>query len=153
LQVCGGKRAGFEQAKELECGIVIGRAEEELAGGVAAGIGERVDARFADFAGEWDHAAEDFAERGAVVLRDPAAEVDEFGCEDRLLVDEAEDFFERAAWGRVVKFEDEAGEFARAEGDEYATAGLDTVLEGFEEAVGEGLVEGDGQADVAVEHR
>ena len=46
---------------------------------VAARVGDAVDEVAADLGGERQHAAEDFAERGDVVLRDPGGELHELG--------------------------------------------------------------------------
>ena len=70
---------------------------------VAALLGDAVDPVAADFGGERKHAAEDFAERGAVVLRDPAGELEELGGEECGVVEEALDFFyfDAITWMRV----------------------------------------------------
>ena len=83
----------------------------------------------ADLGGEGKHAAEDFAERGAVVLRDPAGEVEELGGEECGVVEEALDFF-YFDWFRisggcgwvVVQGDDDAEEALAGEGDEDACA-------------------------------
>ena len=85
----------------------------------------------ADLGGEGKHAAEDFAERGAVVLRDPAGEVEELWGEECGVVEEALDFF-YFDWFRisggcgwvVVQGDDDAEEPLAGEGDEDACAGF-----------------------------
>jgi hypothetical protein len=130
-EVSGGKWALLEHAEDLSDGVVGGGIEEELAGGVAAGISEGPDFAAADFGGEGEHAAEDVAEWGAIVAADPAAEGEELGGEDGFGIEEAEGVARGNLGAIVVAAEDDAGEFARAEGDEDAAARADTVTEGF----------------------
>ena len=150
LEVYGGELSGGEHLHHLIESVVGGGFDGELFGGVAAGGGEGVDFTGFDVGGEGEHGAEDFAERGAVIAGDPFAEGDEFVAEDGLGVDEAEGVFYGDGGRVVMGAEDDSGEFAGAEGDDEAGAGFDAVLEGEGERVGEGLVEGDGQADVAI---
>ena len=113
---------------------------------VAALLGDAVDPVAADFGGEGKHAAQDFAERGAVVLRDPAGEVEEFGGEECGVVEEALDFL--FDWFRisggcgwvVVQRDDDAEEALAGEGDEDACADFGSEVA---ERVGEGAVERD----------
>jgi hypothetical protein len=96
----------------------------------------------ADLGGEWEHAAEDLAERGAVVLRDPAGEREEFGGEECGVVEEALDFFQfNVGCGRVVvQGDDDAEEALAGEGDEDACADFGSEVA---EGVGEWAVEWD----------
>ena len=128
-------------------------SSSKLAGGVAAGIGEGPHLALADLGGQRQHAAEHFAQGRAVVGGDPAAEREQFGVEHGLGIDQAEGVAGGYFGAVVVAAQDDAGEFAGAEGDEDAAAGLDAVAEGIGQRVGERLVQGDGQADVAVEIR
>ena len=64
------------------------RIEQQLAGGVAAGIGERIDFAAADFRSQRQHAAQHFAKGCAVVARDPLAQGEQFGIEDRFGIDQ-----------------------------------------------------------------
>ncbi len=149
LDVSRGKRACGEGLQELVHGVAFLRRDGELARGVAAGAGERIDFAGADFGSQRQHGAQDFAERSAVVAGDPVAEAEEFVVEDRFGIDQAEGVFEIRVGRIVMNTEDDAGEFARAEGDEDACAGLDAMLESERERVGESLIERDWQADVA----
>jgi hypothetical protein len=109
----------------------------------------------ADLGGEREHATQDFAERGAVVLRDPAGEVKEFGGEERGVIEEALDFF-YFDWFRiscgcgwvVVQRYDDAEEPLAGEGNENACADFGSEVA---ERIGEGAVEWDRQRDVGVE--
>lgn len=140
----------FEGAEDFDGGVAAGLAHEQLAGDVAAAIGEAPDAGVADLAGERSHGAEDFAEGGAVVIGNPAAEGQELLLEHGFGVEEAENLLGGDVGGRVVGVDDDAGEFARSEGDDDSAAGLDAVAQRFGQTVGEGAVQRDGQAHVNV---
>ena len=150
-EVRGGEGALLEQAQDLDGGVVRGGVEHELAGGVAAGVGERVELAAADFGGQREHAAQHLAERGAVVGGDPAGERDQLVVEHGLGIDQAEGVADGHVGRLVVAGERHAGELARAEGHDEAAAGLDAVAQGLGQRVGEGAVERHRQADVAVE--
>ncbi len=137
-----------------EAGAARGAAEGAVVEDVAALLGDAVDPVAADLGGEREHAAEDFAERSAVVLRDPAGELEEFGREERGVVEEALDFF-YFDWFRisggcgwvVMQRDDDAEEPLAGEGDEDACADFGGKVA---ERVGEGAVERDRQRDVGV---
>ena len=150
-EVGGRERALFEHAEDLGDGVVGRGIEEELARGVAAGIGEGPDFAAANFGGEGQHAAQDVAERRAVVAGDPAAEGEQFGAEDGFGIEQAQGVAGGDAGPVVVAAEDDAGEFAGAEGHEDAAAGADAMAQGVGQRIGERLIERDRQTDVAEE--
>src|SRR5581483_398194 len=122
----------------------LGRAFVEDA---AALLGDAVDPVAPDLGGEGEHAAQDFAERRAVVLRDPAGELEELGREECGVVEEALDFFYfdwfrigGGSWWVVVQPDDDAEEALAAEGDQDACADFWGEVA---ERVGEGAVEWD----------
>jgi hypothetical protein len=83
-----GARAFFEQREEAERGVAF-RTNHELTGDLAAGFGERVLNGPACFSSQRQHAFEHLAQRGAVIVGDPASKVDQFAVEDGLFVGEA----------------------------------------------------------------
>jgi hypothetical protein len=109
----------------------------------------------ADLGGEGKHAAEDFAERGAVVLCDPAGEFEELGGEERGVIEEAVYFF-YFDWFRisggcrwvVMQGDDDAEEALAGERDEDACADFGSEVA---EGIGEGAVERDRESDVGEE--
>ena len=128
-EVSGGEGALLEEAEDLGGGVLGGVIEEELAGEVASGVGEFVGLGGADFAGEGSHAAQDFAERGAIVVGDEAGDFEETIVEDGFFIDEAEGLLGGVSFGRlVVDREDVADELASGEGNEDAAAALGAVL-------------------------
>ena len=90
---------------------------------------------------------------GAIVGGDPLGEFGQGRREGGFFVEEFEGGAGVDFGDVVVGAEDDAGEFAVAEGDNDAAAGLGAVLEGIGERVGEGAVEGDGETDVDEEKR
>lgn len=90
---------------------------------------------------------------GAVVVRDPLAERQHAGGQDRFGVEQAHRFA-RSGLGRlIVAAQDEAGEFAGAERHEHATARLHAMPQGVGQGIGERPVKRNGQADITVFHR
>ena len=82
----------IQHAQDLDHGIFGRRVEQKLACGVAARVGERIDFAAADFGSERQHAAQHFAERRAIVARDPAAQRQQFGVQHRLGIDQPQRF-------------------------------------------------------------
>ena len=99
---------------------------------------------------ERKHTAQHFAERRAVVSRDPFAEGEQFGVQHGLGVDQAQRFAGFDSGRFVMASDDNAGKAAAAKRHEYAAARPDAMAQHFGKRVGEGLVERDRQADVAV---
>ena len=99
---------------------------------------------------ERKHTAQHFAERRAVVSRDPLAEGKQFGVQHRLSVDQAQRFAGFDAGRVVMAAYNHPGKAAAAKGHEYSAARLDAMAQRFRKGVSEGLVERDRQADVAV---
>src|SRR5207237_3850160 len=113
-------RALHQHATGLWDRVVGRRSEEQLAGGVAAGIGERIHFAAADFGGEREHTAQDVAERRAIVAGYPAAERQQLEVEDRFRVQQAEGVARRYLGAIVVAAHDDAGALARSERTEQA---------------------------------
>jgi hypothetical protein len=105
----------------------------------------------ANVGGQRRHGSQGFAKGGAVVGGNPAAEFEESGVERGLFVQQAERFAGGRGGGMAVGFEYDSGELAGSEGDQHAASDADAVAEGFGQAICEGLVERNRQADVAIE--
>lgn len=128
-EVSGGERTLLEEAEDLGGGVLGGVVEEELAGEGASGVGEFVGLGGADFTGKGRHAAEDFAEGGAVVVGDEAGDFEEAIVEDGFFIDEAEGLLGGVSFGRlVVGGEDVADELTSGEGNENTAAALGAML-------------------------
>ncbi len=149
-QVRGRERAFFEHAENGGGRVVRRGVEEQLARGVATGVGERPDLAAADIGGQRQHAAQHFAQGRAVVAGDPAAQGEELGIQHRFGIDQAHGLARRDGGGPVVTTEDDAGELAGSEGHHDAAAGTRPMAQGFRQGVGEGPVKRRGHADVAV---
>ena len=93
------------------------------------------------------HGAEDFAERGKIVVGDPTAETQELVIEYRNSVEYALNSFGCDRGLTVVQFEDNAGQALLAEGHEHAAADQGSDLGA--DAIGKDHVERHGQGDVA----
>ena len=96
---------------------------------------------------ERQHGAEYFAERGEIVVRDPAAEAQQLIVEHRRGVEHAEDGFSRDRGLAIVQFNDDAGHALLAKGHEHASADHGSGIGG--DTVGENHVERHGQGNVA----
>ena len=147
----------FEIVEDGVLAILIFRGETRAAGRAffgsliedfAARFGDAIDEVTLDLGSEGEHAAKDFAERSDVVLGDPGGEAHEFIGQDRCVVEDLLDGFGFNAFGEriVVKTGDDAHKPLAAEGNE--DAGSDDRNHTVD-CVGEGLVEGDGQGDIA----
>ena len=93
LEIGRRQRAGFQQPQDLQRRIVVGCAEQKLARGVAAGVGERVELGLANFAGKRRHPAQNFAEGRAVILRRSNGQRESSAFEHRLFVDQPKTSF------------------------------------------------------------
>jgi len=92
---------------------------------------------------ERKHTAQHFAERRAVVSRDPLAEGKQFGVQHRLSVDQAQRFAGFDAGRVVMAAYNHPGKAAATKRHEYAAARPDAMAQHFGKRVGEGLVERD----------
>ena len=127
----------------MKARIAVG-TDDELAGDVAAGVGEAVDGAAARFAAERQHAFENFADGSAIVCGDPAGEFEQICIEDRFFVTKAEHFTRFGFGRRVVSSNNDTGEIARTEGRYDATAGAHTVAQGERQFVSENSIDRDG---------
>jgi len=149
-QVGGRKRALFEHGKDARHRVVGRGIEKQLAGGVAAGIGQRPDFAAVDFRCQRQHAAQHVAQRGAIITGDPAAQAEQFRIEHRLGIDQAQGFAGGKVRRLVVAAQDDASEFARAEGNHNSAARPHAVAEGLGQRVSERPIERRRHTDVNV---
>ena len=85
-----------EHAQDRRRGIfLLSSGEVQLAGGVATGRRQRVDAPAPDVGRQGRHRAQGFAQRGAIVGGNPAAEIQKAFVEGRLFVQQAQRFLRR----------------------------------------------------------
>ncbi len=103
--------------------------------------------------GKGQHAAEHVAEWRAVVTADPPPEREELGAENGFGIEQAQCVARGDFRSIVVAAQDDAGEFAGAEGDENAATRADAMPQGVRQRIRERLVQRYGQTNVAVEVR
>ena len=148
-EIRGGDGPSFQQPEDLDGGVVRRSVQDKLPCGIAAGRGKGIDFAAAYFRRQWQHAAQHFAERGAVVAGDPAAERQQFGSQHRLGIQQAHGVA-RGGRGRVVVAgQHHARQFSRAEGHHKPATRPHAVPQGFGQRVSKRLIERHGQADVA----
>ncbi len=110
-------------------------------------LGDPVQDRAFELSAQRQHAAEDFAQGGEVVIGDPLAQGHELLVEHGRGVEYANHVFGENRGFAIVQADDDAGHASLAEGHEHAPA--DGGLHAGGHAVGEHRVEGHGQGDVA----
>ena len=111
----------------------------QLARRVAAGWSERIDASAPDVGRQRRHRAQGFAQRGAIVRGNPAAEVQQALVEGGLFVQQPQRFLRRAGLEPAVGRQNHAGQLARSEGNQDPAAGLNAPAQRFGKPVGEGV--------------
>ena len=119
----------FEVVEDLVFGVLLFGGEARAAGtsllgaleqSLAAEVGDAVEDLLSHFAHERQHGAEDFADRGKVILGDPLREVEELRRENRFFVEDVEDGTGFDGRRVVVQAKDDASHLLVAEGDEDA---------------------------------
>jgi hypothetical protein len=124
----GLRRGGLVQSKLFRC--------------ILAECRQSIPNLFANFAGEREHAFQDFTDRGTVVLRDPPAEAQQRVVENRFVVEDADDVFYRLIVRRLKPEPDNyASEFAPGKGHGYTHTKGNTSGERAWELISESLVE------------
>ncbi len=121
----------------------------QLTRGVAAVGGEGVDFPAAQLARKRRHGAQRLAERRAIIFGNPLAECQKVGVEDRLLIEQFQDFLHRTARRSVMQAHNHAAQLALAKGHEHAASGLRPLPDGLGQGIGEQLIERNGQTHVA----
>ena len=96
-QICRRERPAVQHAENRRGGILLLRvvshvAQVQLACGVATGWSEGIDASAPDIGRQRRHRAQSFAQRGAIVRGNPAAEIQKAFVEGRLFVQQAQRF-------------------------------------------------------------
>ncbi len=111
-------------------------------------VGDVVADDAPELRGEWQHGAEHFADGRDVVLRDPAAQLHEFGRERGRGVEYLAQATGLELGLAIVQLGDDAAQplLAKGHDDAAADAGLGRILG---KAVGEGGVERDGHGHIA----
>ena len=134
-------------------GIFRRSVEQQLAGGVAAGIGQGINFAGPDIRRQRQHAAQHFAQRRAVVIRYPARERKQRGVEHRRGIDQSQHFARRHRRSFVVTTQHHAGHFARTKRNQHAASGKHAVAQRQRQRIRKRLVERNRQTDIAVEKR
>ncbi len=103
-----------------------------------------------DFARERHHRPQHLAERRAVVAGDPFAERQHFLGQHRLAVEQPQRVARASLGCLIVRAQNNAGEFPRAERHEQPAPGPYAVPQSFRQRIGERPVKRNRQADIAV---
>ena len=149
LDMRGGERPRGEHLDHLIHRVLGLRLDGQLARGIAARIGQRIDFAGADIRSERQHRAQHLSQRRAVIAGNPFAQRDQFVVENRLRVDQAQGVFERDIRRVVVHPQYDAGQLPRAERNQHTRARLYAMLQGQGKRIGESLIQRHRQADVA----
>ncbi len=131
--------------------FVVG-AQKQLPRRIAPSVGERIKLGLSNLATERRHAAQHFAQRRTVVLRDPAAQREQLGVENRLLVHQAQGLLNRPFRRIRSQREYHACQLPGSKRNQKPAAGLHPRLHRLGQPVGKRLIQRHRQANVAVHH-
>jgi len=146
----GGQRPELQHAQQLHGRTLIGARSAQLPQRVPARLGEGVNLAPAQLAAQRDHHSQDLPQRGAIIAGDPAGQLQQRFFQRRRFLQQPQRLAGGLLGSLVVAAQHESHQLARAERHQQPATRAYAAPQGFRQGVGEGLVQRDRQADVAI---